>query len=277
MDRPPRWEQRLSAKQWTLSLQLTSHIWPNQCVPNCSAILLTTFCFKGLWVICENKSSFQKWKFALGKFLKKCPTDPENFSGSKVIALLLECVLSSRKICLLKRHFWRARLPKTTNQNNYHPSDIILPLPSVGHGDFCEILYSYDFLEKGQALGSDKSRKVHCVPSEVALMKAKHRHSPGRVCEKLNDQFHLRLRSHFFSVVQLITKHLQAECNEKRRISANVFFSKPAFIYSFSKYIPNTYFEPGTVLSARDIALKKTNKQKNPSNFMLASSGRDIW
>lgn len=53
---------------------------------------------------------------------------------------------------------------------------------------------------------------------------------PGRVLE-LNEQFLLQISSHLFSVLQFLTRQLQAQFNKKHSISANVFFFK-TFIHS---------------------------------------------
>ena len=47
------------------------------------------------------------------------------------------------------------------------------PLPSVAHGDSWGLLYSYNFLEKGQTLVSNKSTEMCCVPGMEVLTKAK--------------------------------------------------------------------------------------------------------
>lgn len=43
----------------------------------------------------------------------------------------------------------------------------------MAHGDSWGLLYSYDFLEKGQTLVSNKSTEMCCVPGMEVLTKAK--------------------------------------------------------------------------------------------------------
>ena len=62
--------------------------------------------------------------------------------------------------------------PNKNKSTSFRPN--LSCLSSVGHGDSWGLLYSYDFLEKGQTLVSNKSTKMCCAPSMEVLMEAEH-------------------------------------------------------------------------------------------------------
>lgn len=170
--------------------------------------------------------------------LKRNLTDHEDVSRSKLIALLLKCMLSSKRTCLfgislLKRLFVKQNQTKISQL----PLDLISPVylqwVMGTPGGFCILMTSW---RKARLWPQINQQKCVVRPAWRCWWKQNIGFIPGRV-SGLSDQFLLQINSHLLSVWQLITRHLRATFNKKCRISANVFFSKPSFIYSFDRYI----------------------------------------